>query len=166
LLTPPALRSAETPLDDFVRTGLEAGKGIVTNLWTVLSQQAFRSYVDLQIKDIKKYDYDAKAVRAYKLLKSCANLQERMFEYKLLNFEEVQRKRIKELHSAVILYVPAAVVLCILDPYCDVTFDVSEAVAELEKEARQAISVAERRGHWDKRETVELRSFQSNNIII
>jgi len=158
-------RSAETPIDDVVRIGLDSGKIIVTNLWTVLSQHAFRSYVDLQIKNIQKFDYDAKAVRAYKLLKSCATLQERMCDYKLLNYEEVQRKRIKELHSVLIQFLPAAVVLCILDPYCDVTFDVSETVAELEREAQQAINVAERRGQWDKREIVELRALQPINVI-
>jgi len=158
-------RELDTPIDDVVRTGLETGKIIITNLWTVLSQHAFRSYVDLQNKNVKKFDYDAKAVRAYKLLKSCATLQEKMWEYKLLNYEEVQRKRIKELHSTLVLVLPTAVILCILDPYCDVTFDVSETVVELEKEARQAINVAERRGLWDPRETVELRSFQQAIVV-
>jgi len=86
-----------------------------------------------------------------------------MHEYKLLNYEEVQRKRIKELHTVLIQFLPTAVVLCILDPYCDVTFDVSETLQELEKEASHAINVAERRGEWDKRETIQLKSLQQNN---
>jgi len=147
------------PLKHIAMYATEKGRESATSLFTVLISQASDAYSQLFGWQGTEFDRKSQAVRAYRLIKTAHHLQERMFENELLNRSKVKEER-QRLVQEVLLRnnFPLAVIICVIDPYDDGTFDLSATVMELQKEGEYAIMVAERRGKWDKVETVTLRS--------
>lgn len=136
---------------------LKSAKAAATTLFAVFGRQAYAVYMSLSAHYRSKFDLDARALSAHRLLTQVQSLKEQMAEHGLIDLEQIELQRQLRVREALETTMPLALIVCVLGPYCSGNFDVQWCLDDLRENFGRAIRIRNMEEKWDKVETVTLR---------